>query len=126
MRNHICRGLLVLLTLLFLCEAFAADTSIQKILVEPLSGGVSFNTITFAVRSLSGWVTAPTVEMRGRKRVVIQNNSTTDSIYLTGVSGSSAKGTLGSGKVASFGASSDLHIYVSANTATTVDVWEIR
>ena len=113
---------IILLVLLLCGNAFAYDATIQKIEIAPLNSGISFNTVSVT----PGWVTAPTVEMVGRKRVLIQNNSTTTSISLTGVSGSTAVGTLGAGKVASFGAASNLHIYMSATVATSVDVWEIR
>ena len=103
-----------------------ADASIQKVEIAPLTGGVSFNTIVFADRSITGWVTAPSVSMIGRKRLLIQNNSSSNNIYLTGVSGSTAVGTLGSGKVASFAVSAGLNVYVSTNTVETVDIWEIR
>lgn len=118
---------LVIAFISFLCGiTFAADVSIQKVEIAPLSGGVSFNTITFADLSATGWVTAPTVEMTGRKTVTIINTDATNSIYLTGVSGSTAVGTLKAGQVATFGASSGLHIYVSSNTVTSCNVWEIR
>lgn len=121
------RKVLLTILLIFTCSiSFAQTTNVQRVLIEPLSSGISFNTITFAARGATGWVTAPTVAMYGRKRVIIQNNSSSDNIYLTGVSGSTAYGTLGFGKVASFGAANMLHIYVSANTACSCDVWEIR
>lgn len=110
--------------LLFCTNAFATDFSIQKIEFTPLTGGVSFNTVTTS--SVIGWVTASSVI--GRKEVLILNNSTTDNIYLTGVSGSTATGTVFPRETATFKAGSGLRIYVSANTATptSFEVWEIR
>lgn len=118
--------ILACLFLLVTTFAFAEPSIIQRVQIEPLSSGVSFNTITFMSGGYTGWVTAPSVEMRGRKRLTILNNASSGNVYLTGVSGSSAVGTLGAGKVASFGAASDLRIYVSSSAVTTVDIWEIR
>ena len=122
MRNSIRGSLLILL---FCGNCFAADASIQKVEVSPLSGGVSFNTITFADRSITGWVTAPSVEMIGRKEVMIVNVSI-NSVYLTGVSGSTAIGTLKEGEGVTFKAASNLHIYISSNSVAIAEVWEIR
>jgi len=120
-RDSICRGLLtLLLTLLFLCEAYAADVSIQKVEISPLTGGVSFNTITLG----TGWVTASTII--GRKEVCILNTSSSNNVYVTGVSGSTATGTIYPRESVTFKAGSNLRIYVSANTTTLIEVWEIR
>ena len=122
MRNYLWGSLLVLL---LLCGNAFADASIQKVEVAPLTGGVSFNVVTFSSVINVGWVTAPTTEMVGRKKVIIINDSA-NSVYLTGVSGSNVSGTLVAGRTVSFAASSSLHVYISANTTSTIQVWEIR
>ena len=126
MRNYLWGSLLILF---LLCSNAFADSSVQKIEVTPLTGGVSFNIVTFETVISRGWTTCPTVEMVGRKRVVIINNSVND-VYLSGLSDSTvsaiASGTLVAGRTASFAASSNLHIYASANTVSTIEVWEIR
>ena len=121
MRKYIL-GLIILL----LCSNAFADATIQKVEVSPLTGGVSFNSITFADRSITGWVTAPSVELIGRKELLIINTSTSNSVFLTGVSGSSAVGTLKAGESITFKAASNLHIFVSANTVVKVETIEIR
>jgi hypothetical protein len=63
--------------------------------------------------------------MIGRKRVMLINDSA-NTIYLTGVSGSTVSGNLVANRTASFAAASNLHIYASANTVSTLQVWEIR
>jgi len=117
--------LLALLLVCLFCPVIYAQP-IERVQIEPLVGGVSFNTITFAARSVTGWVTAPSVEMVGRKEVMIRNTSSTDNVYLTGVSGSTVTGTLQAGEHVTFKAASSLHVYVSSNTVATVEVWEIR
>ena len=114
--------ILVLAFITFCGIASAADISIQKVEISPLTGGVSFNTVTTLYKS---WVTAPTVEMIGRKEMIILNTSTNSNLYLTGVSGSTATGTLYPRESANFKASSSLHIYASGDTVT-FQVWEIR
>ena len=115
----------VILTILFLffVGIAYADASIQKVEIYPLSGGVSFNTVSLDTFS---WVTAPSVEMIGRKEIMIINPSTTVDLYLTGVSGSTATGIIYPRESATFKAASNLHIYVSASSVTTFSVWEIR
>lgn len=122
MRTCICGSLLVLL----LCGIAFADNPIQKVEVAPLTGGISFNTITFTnSHGFTGWITASSVI--GRKEVLIHNTSTTDNIYVTGVSGSTAIGTIYPRESATFKASSSLNIYISSSTAQlSVEVWEIR
>ena len=122
MRNYLWGSLLVLL---LLCNNAFGDSSVQKIEVAPLVGGVSFNTIVFSNTHNKGWITCPTSEMVGRKSLMIINDSV-NSIYLTGVSGSVVSGTLVAGRTVSFAASSSLHIYASASTVSTLQVWEIR
>jgi len=118
MRNYICGSLLALL----ICgSAYAADVSIQKVEMAPLTGGVSFNTV-----NVTSWVTCPSVEMIGRKELSILNTSTTGNIYLTGVSGSTASSIVYPRETITFKASSNLHIYASADTVTQIKVTEIR
>lgn len=114
----------IFLIFLFISSVAFADASIQKVEIYPLSGGVSFNTVTTS--SVLGWVTASSII--GRKEVMIINTSTANNIYLTGVSGSTAYGTLYPREKATFKASSSLNIYVSSNSVTphSVEVWEIR
>ena len=112
------------LLFLFLCGNAFADASIQKVEIAPLTGGVSFNTITFIDDGYTGWVTANTIV--GRKELLILNTSTTDNLYVTGVSGSTATGTIYPRESATFGAGSNLNIYVSANSVLTCETWEIR
>lgn len=123
MRTYLLGSLLAVLVVM---SAFAQDISIQKVSEEPLSGGVSFNTITFDPWSITGWVTAPSVEMRGRHGLEILNTSTTDNVWLTGVSGSTARGVLYPRERMYINAASNNHIYVSANTVVTVQVCETR
>ena len=100
---------IISLILLFLCSnCFGADVSIQKVEIYPLSGGVSFNTITFADKSITGWVTAPSVEMIGRKEIEILNTSSTDNLFITGVSGSTTVGTIYPRESRTFKAASNL------------------
>src|SRR3990167_10115252 len=113
MRNYICGSLLIFC----LCGNVFADVSIQKVEIAPLTGGISFNSITFADRSITGWVTASSVI--GRKEILILNTSTTDNLYVTGVSGSTITGTIYSRESVNFKASSSLNLYVSANTVLT-------
>jgi hypothetical protein len=115
-----------LLAVLVVTGAFAQDVSIQRVSEEPLSGGVSFSTITFDPRSITGWVTAPSIEMKGRHGLEILNTSITDNIWLTGVSGSTARGVLYPRERMYINAASNNHIYVSANTAVTVQICETR
>ena len=124
MRNYICGSLLIL----FLCGNAFADASIQKVEIAPLTGGVSFSTVEFAPNGINwnSWVTCPSVEMIGRKRLILQNTSNTVTIYLTGVSGSTARGTIAPNQSVSFACSSNLHIYASSNSVTSLEVWEIR
>ena len=121
MRNYVCGSLLVLL---LICNNAFADVSIQKVELAPLTGGVSFNTITFADRSITGWVTASSVI--GRKEIMIINTSTNNSVFITGVSGSTATGTIFPRESVTFKASSNLNIYVSSNSVAVVEIWEIR
>lgn len=117
MRNYICGSLLALL----ICgNVFAADISIQKVEISPLSGGISFNTVA----SNPGWTLA--TFMTGRKEVLLTNTSTTTDIYLTGVSGSSVTGTLYPRESITIKASSSMNIYVKSSAPTSVEVWEIR
>jgi len=97
--------------------------SIQKVEVSPLTGGVSFNTVTFGY--YTGWVTCPTVEMIGRKELLITNTSSTNNLYLTGVSGSTVTGTLKPLDSVTFKSSSSLHIYASGSSVI-MECWEIR
>ena len=115
---------LICLLLGLISDITFADSIIQPVVMSPLTGGVSFNTIV--ISSSTGYVTASSVI--GRKEVLIVNTSTTENIYLTGVTGSTAKGTLFPRESATFGASSSLNIYVYSTTATpsTVEIWEIR
>ena len=118
---------IISLILLFLCSnCFGADVSIQKVEIAPLTGGVSFNSITFIDDGYTGWVTAPSVEMIGRKEIEILNTSSTDNLFITGVSGSTTVGTIYPRESVTFKASSSLTIYVSANSVLTCEVWEIR
>ena len=122
MRTFICGNLLIL----FLCGIAFADNPIQKIEVAPLTGGISFNTITFTNNhGYTGWITANSVI--GRKEVLIHNTSTTENIYVSGISGSTAIGTIYPRESVTFKAASSLNIYVSSSTTTlSVQVWEIR
>lgn len=120
MRTRICGNLLILL---FLCSNVFADASIQKVEIAPLTGGVSFNTVTFGY--YTGWVTCPSVEMIGRKELIIINTSTANNLYLTGVSGSTVTGTLGPKEYVTFKSASNLHIYASGSSVT-MECWEIR
>lgn len=99
--------------LLFTTNAFGADYSTQKVEIAPLTGGVSFNTVTTLYKS---WVTAPTVEMIGRKELMILNKSITANLYLTGVSGGTATWILYPRESMDFKVSSSLHIYASGDT----------
>lgn len=114
----------LLLFLLFLCrDGYGADATIQKVEISPLSSGISFSTVTF--NYFDKWVTAPTVEMIGRKEILILNTSTTNNLYLTGVSGSTATGVVYPRECVTFKAASNLHIYTSASSVI-MQVWEIR
>jgi hypothetical protein len=115
----------ILFCLLFV-SGIAIAQPIEKVVIEPLSGGISFNSITFANYGRTGWVTCPSVEMKGRKEIVITNTSEDDNLYLTGVSGSTATGTLYPRDRVNFSASSNMHIYASANSVLVMEVWEIR
>lgn len=118
------RKIIILLSFLLLCNIAYADMSlIQKVEITPLEGGISFNTVTFAPRSITGWVTANSVY--SRKSLMILNTSTSDNVFVTGVSGSTATGTVYPRERAIFGAASSLNIYVSANTALSIEIWEI-
>lgn len=117
------RYILTILLLLFCSDVFAQSV-VDRVTLEPLSGGISFNTITFGERSTTGWVTANTV--KGRKEIMIINTSTTGNLYVTGVSGSTAIGTIFPREDATFLVSSSLNIYVSANTVLSCEVWEVR
>jgi hypothetical protein len=122
------RYISLLLLLVFASNCYAVDASIQKIEVYPLSGGVSINTISFINHGYTGWVTAPSIEMKGRKELNIFNPSDYYNLYLTDVSGSSATRvrTLTPGNSITFKVSSSVHIYVSSNTVNTCEVTEIR
>ncbi len=119
---------LILIISIFLITSISYAQPIERVQIEPLSGGISFNTVEFEAHGTNwgSWITAPTVEMVGRKEILIKNVSSDTIVYLTGVSGSTVKGTLEHGEVAKFKVSSTLHIYVSANTVSQVEVWEIR
>jgi hypothetical protein len=118
-RTCICGSLLILL----LCgNLFAADYSIQKVEIAPLSSGISFNSVTTLYKD---WITAPSVELVGRKEILILNTSTSENLYLTGVSGSSATGIVYPRESATFKAASNLHIYASGNSVL-FQTWEIR
>lgn len=118
MRTYICGSLLIL----FLCGVSFADNPIQKVEVAPLTGGISFNTVTLG----TWWTTCPTVEMIGRVEISILNTSTVGNIYLTGVSGSTASRIVYPREEIFFKAASSLHIYASADTVTQIKVTEIR
>jgi hypothetical protein len=94
---------------------------IQKVSIEPASGGVSFNSVAFGYTD--GWLECG--PMIGRKEMIIINNSTLNNLYLTGVSGSTAAGVLGPKETVLFKAASSLHIYASGSSVT-MSVWEIR
>lgn len=115
--------LCILFLLLFVALAFADNTNVQQIEFLPLSTSISFSTVSLRG---TGWVTAPTVELRGRKEILINNIDDTNAIYVSGVSGSTIYGTIDAGQSVTFKASSDLHIYLSSNTVTTCEVWEIK
>lgn len=117
---------LILTCLICLVCSISYAQPIQRVEISPLNGGVSFNTITFADRSITGWVTANSTAMVGRKEVLILNTSSTDNLYVTGVSGSTAIGTIYPRESVTFGASSSLNIFVSSNTVLECQVWEIR
>lgn len=124
------RYLLIILLLILSVTAYADEPNLTPVEIPPLSGKVSFSTVTFTGVN---WHTAPSVEMRGRKEIIIQNPSLTANVYISGQSGSTATtptyyyGTLYPRRTARFKASSDLHIYVSGNTAgNTCEIWEIR
>lgn len=120
MRNCILGSLLVL----SLCSnAFAGDVSISKVQIEPLSGGVSFNTV-YATWGAS--TPAPEFPMKSRKEILITNMSTTENVYITGVSGSTAYGTIFPMQTVSFKTSSAVDLYVSADTVVPCEIWEIR
>ena len=117
------KKLLLVFIVLCLASTCHAQSVIQKVQIEPLSGGVSFNTITFGYNT--GWVTCASVEMRGRKEVSILNTSTTTNVYLTGESGNTVTGIIYPREMVTFKASASLHIYASASSVT-IQVWEIR
>jgi len=120
MRNYLLGSLLIL----FLCgNAFAADVSIGKVQIEPLSGGVSFNTV-YATWGASTIV--PASSMKNRKEIMILNTSETEDVYITGISGSTATGTLFPRESVTFKASSSMNFYVSASTTVMCEIWEIR
>jgi hypothetical protein len=113
---------LIWIILILGSNCFADTGFVQKVEIEPLSGGVSFNTV---ITNGISWVTCPTVEMRGRREILITNLSTTDNLYLTDISGSTATGIVFPKERASFKASANLHIFASGNTVQ-FEVWEIR
>ena len=124
---------IVFIVSLLICQlCFAEPSLIQRIQIEPLESGISFNTIELSYAI--GWVTAPTVEMVGRKEMLIMNTSTVDNIYISDISGSSVIlcGTIYPRQMAKFKISSDLHLYISASSVVNVlniinaEVWEIR
>lgn len=122
MRTFVLRSLLVLVVLNSL-NAWGADFNIQKVEIAPLSSGISFNTVVVG----TGWVTAPTTEMIGRKSLNIYNPSETYNIYISGTSSSTTTiRTIAPQHSMTFGSASSLHIYVSANTVTTFQTSEIR
>lgn len=119
MRISLCGSIL---GILLLCNtAFGADYSIQKVEIAPLTSGISFNTV-----QVTSWVTCPTVEMIGRKEMSILNTSSTNPIFITGVSGSTASRIVYPREEVFFKAGSNLHIYASADTVTLIQVTEIR
>lgn len=107
---------------MFLCGVSFADNPIQQVGIAPLTGGISFNTVTFGY--YTGWVTASSVVI-GRKEVLILNTSTTNELFLTGVSGSTATGVLYPRESVTFKAASNLNIYISGSSVIA-QIWEIR
>jgi len=123
--------LIGLLILFLATPAFAAtqaySTNIQKVEIAPLEQEVSMSTVELVGTS---WVTCPTVEMVGRKELVILNTSSTEDVYLSSVSPSSVYNVgrywrlfprqditfkIGRGVSQNTG----MHIYVSSNSITT-------
>ena len=127
--------IVIISILLYASLAFADNPNVQSVEIAPLSDSISFSTV-----ALDGatWVTAPTVELRGRKEINILNTSTTDSIYLYASTLTSntvminpsvtniISRRLYSQDNVTFKASSDLHIYLSSNTVTTAEITEIK
>jgi len=116
--------------------AYADNPNVIPIQIEPLADRISFSTVTL---DGTNWTTAPTVMLRGRKEVLIQNTSTAHNVYLCSFTETSNTvtieptssnviiGTLFPMQHAKFKASSDLFIYISSNTAgVIVEVWECK
>ncbi|MBU2072710.1 MAG: hypothetical protein KKA68_20955 [Gammaproteobacteria bacterium] len=119
--------LTILCALFVLFGTSFADDLVQKVQLEPLSTGISIST----VRLGEGWVTAPSVAMRGRKEMSILNTSTTENIYLAQASGATV--TYGTVTRAIYPReeiflkmSSDMNIYVSGDTVFNITVTEIK
>lgn len=118
-------GILWLLTI-----SVSAQSDIQSVRIEPFEEDVSFSTVELYG---SGWVTMPSVELRGRLEIAIQNTDSSDEVYISKVSGSTAgrywtiyprgyikfKATRGDKE------GSGIHFYASANTADCSTVVQI-
>lgn len=129
------KKLIILFFFLFYAlPVFAIDP--QPIQIEPLSGVITFSTVTL---DGTNWTTAPTVELRGRKEINILNTSSTENIFLYGANITSnsvmidpTEKTIISRRLfpqdnVTFKVSSSLHIYISSNTSEiVVEITEIK
>ena len=112
---------LLFILLLFVCLKAEAEP-LTYVLFEPLHDRISTSTVTVN----DSWSTAPTVAMRGRKEIIILNTSSSDNGYVSGQSPNTVWFTLYPRQWIRIKAGSDLHVFVTANTAVTFDIMEIR
>ena len=123
------------LILFFASSVFADNPTVQPVEISPLSDTISFSTVTL---DAANWVTAPTVELRGRKEINILNTSTTDNIYLyaSNITDNTVMINPTVTNVISrrlypqdnvtYKVSSDIHIYLSSNTVIIAEITEIK
>ena len=110
--------------LIFLSSTAFAQSDIQSVHIEPLTKGVS---ASFVELDGTSWVTVSSVELRGRKEVLMVNRSTHATIYLSGVSINTVSVyPLYPRQWIKLKISSDLPLYASSNTATSFSTIEIK
>ena len=111
-----------ILLILLLLTSIAYAEPITPVWEWPLSERVSSSTV---VLDTLYWVTAGTVQ--GRKEITILNTSSSANVFLSGVSENTVSSyTLYPRQSVTLRISSELPIYVSANSVVTLNIIEIK
>ena len=116
------RILLLCLSILFGSLAYADIDPQTSVRIEPLRRGISFSTVEVN----TAWTTAPSVAMKGRMEMSIFNDSSSTIVFLGDSSGATVSRWLFPRQEATFKLSSEIPIYISADTVTRVTITEIK